>query len=331
MALERWTEARELQRQALRNRSQAALHRLRIGIKRFRYTVENFLPELHKRWSDDLKQLQDWLGEVHDLDVLWGTAFQIKAFPDIEARTRWRTTIADERTRRINKYRERMIGRQSLWQVWRAELPKGTEIRSAGLRRLKIWASFLDPHFSHSELVADLALQLYDSLNGERAQAPEQDLRSILEAAALLHDVGFSRKGKNHHKISQSLIENLVPPLGWTRRELKLVAMVARYHRGALPQPRHKEFSSLPADEQANALHLAGILRLVNAFNASRDGRTRALKAVPTNGVLTVYAQGYSPYSPNAQAIAAARFLLERSLRCPVVVKRLNQKLQAKR
>ena len=43
LALERWTAAHELHRRALRNRSQTALHELRIGLKRFRYIVENFL------------------------------------------------------------------------------------------------------------------------------------------------------------------------------------------------------------------------------------------------------------------------------------------------
>ena len=57
LALERWTEAYELHRRALRSRSQLAFHRLRIGLKRFRYIVENFLPEQHAEWRDDLKEL----------------------------------------------------------------------------------------------------------------------------------------------------------------------------------------------------------------------------------------------------------------------------------
>src|ERR1039457_7123944 len=93
LALEKWTAAYELHKRAMRTRSQIALHELRIGIKRFRYTVENFLPQQHARWGEDLKELQDLLGEVHDLDVLWATALEVQAFPDVASRSRWREKL----------------------------------------------------------------------------------------------------------------------------------------------------------------------------------------------------------------------------------------------
>ena len=102
LALEKWTAAYELHKRAMHTRSQVALHELHIGIKRFRYTVENFLPQQHARWGDDLKELQDLLGEVHDLDVLWGTALAVQAFQD-RLRTLFR---ARSRSRFLNLFRK---------------------------------------------------------------------------------------------------------------------------------------------------------------------------------------------------------------------------------
>src|SRR2546427_2134590 len=70
LALERFETARDLHAKALRTEKSKPWHAMRIGLKRFRYTVENLLPEHYAAWGDNLKRLQDMLGEVHDLDVL---------------------------------------------------------------------------------------------------------------------------------------------------------------------------------------------------------------------------------------------------------------------
>jgi CHAD domain-containing protein len=323
LALERWTEAYELHQRALRNRSQAAFHRLRIGLKRFRYIVENFLPQQHPAWKDDLKQLQDLLGEVHDLEVLWATALQVDAFANDEARSRWHASIVEERGRRIEKYRDKMLGKTSRWQVWRAELPRGKQVQAAALGRLKRWASFLDPNFKHSNHVTRLALQLHDGLtvNGCASGSPGQDLRAILRVAALLQDVGLSRQQKGHHKATYRLVRELTPPLGWSRRDLDMAAVVARYHRGALPQSRHEILRRLSPGQRQDAMRLAGILRLANAFDASRDGHIQRLEVRDQNGFLVIAAQGYSPRHRLAETIASARHLLETVYRRPVMVK----------
>ena len=111
LALERYEAARELHSRALRNRSKTALHELRIGIKKLRYIVENFLPEQEQAWGKDLKNIQDLLGEVHDLDVLWDTARQIHAFASLQERQLWYAAVSRERTQRVQAYREKMVGR----------------------------------------------------------------------------------------------------------------------------------------------------------------------------------------------------------------------------
>jgi CHAD domain-containing protein len=325
LALERWTEAHELHRRALRNRSQVGFHQLRIGLKRFRYTVENFLPEQHAAWSGDLKELQDLLGEVHDLDVLWSTALEVNAFPDAESRLKWRSRISEERARRVEGYRSKMLGKLSLWRVWRGQLPVGKQVESAALSRLKLWASFLDPDFKHSVQVARLALQLYDGLPAQLpAELEAADPRGILQAAALLHDVGRSRKEKGHHKSTYNLILRLTPPLSWSREKMRWVGIVARYHRGALPGAGQEPLVGLSPAQRKMVVTLGGILRLANSFDSARDGRIQRLEVRDRDGFLEIAAQGYSARDGMAEGIAAARHLLETVYRRPLIVKALR-------
>jgi CHAD domain-containing protein len=323
MALERWTEARKLQAPALRNGSQLGLHRLRIRLKRFRYTVENFLPDLHDAWIVDLKELQDILGEVHDLDVLWAKMIQLQAFPDPETSLRWRSTVTEARNKRIEKYRQKMSGQDSLWKLWRLELPKGSEVRSAGLERLRLWASFLDPDTVHSRHVAQLALKIYDGLKSGQLVAREQNdaSREILRAAALMHDVGKDKSKKEHPKKSYKKIAALQPPLGWSAEDLRLTAAVARYHQGPLPQGTHKAIAGLAIDRRKTAVQLAGMLRLADAF--ARDGThfIPDLEVQARDGVLLIRAKRYLPRSKMAQYLASARYLLELVCNRPILIR----------
>lgn len=398
LALEKWTAAYDLHKHALRTRSRVGLHQLRIGIKRFRYTVENFLPRQHAAWGADLKELQDLLGEVHDLDVLWMTAVEVGAFPDLQSRRRWQARLNAEREKRIAKYRAKMVGRESLWRVWRAELPEGPRLRSAALSRLQVWAGYLDPDFAHSERVTALALALYDGLRAEglmpvhsvlphlaaasvgasldasEARGNSQsassvvesdsDWRGVLQAAALMHDVGKARGGEKHWKSSYRMIRELTPPLGWSKRELEMAAIVARYHRGALPHMRGKALQTLEMPERHGAMELAGILRLANALDgvvradggrtafgldersrssphgssphdssthrssphgsSRRSSHTPEIEVEVQSDLVVVRVAGYSASDRSAEEIAGARHLLETVLRRPVLVRGLR-------
>ncbi len=344
VALERWTTARELHVRALRNRSQVALHTLRIGIKRFRYIVENFLPLEHKAWSADLKHMQDLLGDVHDLDVLWATALTCRIFPDEASRKSWHVQIVEERTRRIDEYRQRTVGDQSLWTVWRAGLPQGKQIEAAATLRMKLWAKALDPDFAHSERVSRLALALYDGLAGTGLiDSANIDARTTLQIAALLHDVGKSQGNKGHHKHSFDLIRAHVNPLGWKPEYLPRAAVVARFHAGALPTRNHKTLRDLLPDEQRLSIQLSAILRLANAFDVAHDGHIKHVQIenpssqkhrangflrkrtkLGSNEALVIAAEGFIPGSATAQAVAAERYLLETVLRRPVAVKAIK-------
>jgi len=285
--------------------------------------------------------------------VLWATALAVQAFqnavpdtvpnivpnsvprsvpksvPKNESRGRWREKLNHERNRRIERYREKMIGKESLWRVWRAELPSGPQLRLAAMSRLRVWAAYLDPDFAHSQRVAQLALQLYGGLVragllGNTSPAGiRPETRDVLQAAAFLHDVGKAKGQGGHQKRSYRMIRKLARPLGWSARELELVAAVARYHRGALPRPQGAAMQELELPDRHLAMQLAGVLRLANALDP-RNGIAPKLEVELRDRVVRVQVTGYSPLDRSAEEVAAARHLLETVLRLPVMVKPLR-------
>ncbi len=125
LALARLNHAVELYRLARKRRSSVAWHRLRIGIKRFRYVVDNFLPQRYEAWAGDLKRVQDLLGEVHDLDVLRSAIRREASLQDPAIVARWMATIQTQRKTRLKELIGKMSGSGSLWLTWRAGFPWG--------------------------------------------------------------------------------------------------------------------------------------------------------------------------------------------------------------
>lgn len=120
LALARLNDAAEMYRQARRRRSAVAWHRLRIGLKSFRYLVENFLPQRYEVWSGDLKRMQDLLGDVHDLDVLRQQIRRNSARLNPAIVAEWLERIERQRKIRLQEFLTKTSGPQSRWLAWRA-------------------------------------------------------------------------------------------------------------------------------------------------------------------------------------------------------------------
>jgi hypothetical protein len=310
-----------LHRQALRNRSHTAFHRLRIGLKKFRYTVENFLPDRYAIWGDELGETQDTLGEMHDLHVLWQTALAIKAFPSEEIRAKWRLRISGEIGQRLEKYRQKMLGIKSRWYVWRAELPQQESLRMAALARLRTWASFRDPDFVRSSHTAMLALQIYDGLES-LGLTGDHDLagaRFLLEAAAVAHNAGMYKTKKKPHLASYRMLRKIPPSPGLSADELGRIALIARFHRGVLPRLRQKAFSGIPEENFKKICLLAGILRLANAFDR-RLKSVQRLTLTRSAEVLRIHAQGYAEEDASAEKLSGSSHLLEAACKMPILI-----------
>lgn len=126
-------------------------------------------------------------------------------------------------------------------------------------------------HFdqAHAEHVAKLAQQVAKSL-APKFKLTERELR-LLEAAALLHDVGYFINYSSHHKHSYHLIRH-ADLFGFTPRERELIANMARYHRKSVPKKKHDQFVRLPDTDQLLVSRLGGILRLCDGLDRRRNG-----------------------------------------------------------
>lgn len=321
IALEQWQKAYERHRFAARSRSKISYHRTRVALKKLRYTAENFLPAVQEKWGSEPKQLQDLLGEVHDLDVLWSKLASLKPSVSNEEKQAWKSALNVERKKRLKRYASKTSGKDSLWCSWRQWLPDGSTLEQAVLAELAAWARFRSPEFARQQRASVLAAELFDAIaaQGFAVGLPTERPRDIVRAAALLEEAGRIKGNKGHHKESYRLIRKMPLPIGWKPSDLQLMALVARYHRKALPLPKHKEFSGLAAPLQQATLLLAGILRLANAFEQAPAPLRKIQMDVTVEGLL-VRAYGFDGEEPLLSRLAIAKHLLEIACRRPIVI-----------
>ena len=159
-----------------------------------------------------------------------------------------------------------------LRQIRGAPDPFTPHIRSAAKALAERYRCDLE-HTSH---VRDYVLALYDQLFDLHALAPRW--RLLLEVAAEIHDVGLFISGRAHHKHSYYLIKNSTLP-GITATEQELLAVVARYHRKAMPKSTHQEYNRLTRTQRVEVSKAAAILRVADALDRSHQGKIKSLRA----------------------------------------------------
>jgi exopolyphosphatase/guanosine-5'-triphosphate,3'-diphosphate pyrophosphatase len=149
--------------------------------------------------------------------------------------------------------------------------PDKVEARERSVLELAERSHYEEPHSRH---VQKLALQLFDSI-GERLGCEPGD-RKLLSDAALLHDIGYHINYDKHNKHSYHLIEH-AELLGMTPVEQIVVANVARYHRGAEPRKKHRNYGGLEKPLRSTIRRLSAILRVADGFDR---GHARAVDEI---------------------------------------------------
>ncbi len=135
----------------------------------------------------------------------------------------------------------------------------------------------------------DLSLQIFDGTAA--VHGLDERARQLLEAAALLHDVGYFIDYAKHHKHSYHLIRH-AGLFGFSPREQEVVANLARYHRKSLPKKKHENFVLLSTEDQQLVRQLAGILRLADGLDRCRSGKLQRISVELTGKTCTLLLEG---------------------------------------
>lgn len=139
----------------------------------------------------------------------------------------------------------------------------------------------------HAKHVAELSARLFQEMQTEHGLDARYEL--LLRIAALLHEAGNFISDRSHHKHSMYVILNS-DLFGLTQRDVRLIALVARYHRRAMPRPYHTEFQSLDRDSRIIVLKLAALLRVADALERNHMQLVRNLSFTSVKGqfIITV-------------------------------------------
>jgi exopolyphosphatase/guanosine-5'-triphosphate,3'-diphosphate pyrophosphatase len=123
--------------------------------------------------------------------------------------------------------------------------------------------------------VASLSAALFGSLREEHQLGPWYGL--LLTVAGILHDAGMFISARSHHKHSMYLIQNS-ELFGLSRRDILLVALIARYHRRATPKTVHDDYADLDREGRLAVAKLSAILRVADALDRSHSQRISAIE-----------------------------------------------------
>jgi exopolyphosphatase/guanosine-5'-triphosphate,3'-diphosphate pyrophosphatase len=180
---------------------------------------------------------------------------------------------------------------------------------------------------THAHQVARLAERIFDYLMRSDLAVLNRHHRTLLSAAALLHDAGYHIAHESHHKHSLYLIKNS-ELTGFSETERDVIANVARYHRGPDPKERHEDFAVLDDTDRETVITLAAILRIADALDRRHDSRVSDLRCMRSGRTVQIELQSAADCDREILAAEQKRSMFEETFDCRLT---FNRRAAAKR
>jgi exopolyphosphatase/guanosine-5'-triphosphate,3'-diphosphate pyrophosphatase len=138
----------------------------------------------------------------------------------------------------------------------------------------------------HSRHVTELCLVLFDALAEDHGMNSRD--RMLLEAAAILHDIGMFIRGSRHQRHGQYIVANS-EIFGLKQEDLDIIGNVIRYHREELPSPTDIDYIALQREERILVLKMAAILRVADSLDRGHSQRIRGITVEKRGDALVIH------------------------------------------
>ena len=138
------------------------------------------------------------------------------------------------------------------------------DVRRFSVLNLARFYNYEKEHSNHVRFLAERMFWQLTPLHGYGSKVFD-----LLDAAALLHDIGRIIDYRGHHKHSQTLVENNGLP-GFNPRELALIGLLTRFHRKGNPSIDGYEML-LDKDDLTLLTRLSAILRIAETLERGRN------------------------------------------------------------
>lgn len=127
---------------------------------------------------------------------------------------------------------------------------------------------------SHSVQVCKLALEIFKQSKFLHNLGKKE--KKLLAYASLLHDIGYTKDVMRHNKHSRDIILGMKIP-NCSKKDQKIIACIARYHRGAFPRPTHKVYKELNEKDRKIVDTLSAILRIADGLDYTHQSSVKEI------------------------------------------------------
>jgi exopolyphosphatase/guanosine-5'-triphosphate,3'-diphosphate pyrophosphatase len=143
---------------------------------------------------------------------------------------------------------------------------------------------------AHGRYVASLCMTLFDAMAKEHGMTRRE--RMVLEAAALLHEIGMFIRASDHNLHGQYIIANS-EIFGLKREELDIIGNVMHYHRGP-PPPSSGDINyiALQREDRILVLKMVSILRVADALDRSYTQQVRLRAVEKKSETIVLHTEG---------------------------------------